>query len=359
MQFWIIENIIRSILCLGALGICVAALVVVCKNSKQWQIDTQWLNEHKKIVVGQVVLIILLWSISWFVMTFNMESILHVLDMDSNDWLEKVIAFMPELLVIWFLIRIDIYPSLAFRAVPQKHKKQKKKRSKIVSKQYIQLYAQFWNGGLFQLYKIQPSLLGYRRDENGNLITVIIPLHKADGTEYIKGLLYSQDERAYTWSSDENFLEPYNKRHAFEYYELTISTQCNLMINDYPYSTTCVFYPEDVHQGEFKKISSNKVPQELYTLYNNKEYISAKRIIQKYNICLRDIQLSLLALCFICFCCSFLLPLGYALLTLEILQKTSIAIICIFQIWRILLKIPIRTLQTPSYIYGTQKSSMI
>ena len=351
MLFCEIENIIRFVLCVCSLGICIAAIVVLCMKDRRFRLDTQWMNEHRRLVVWNGLLIVLLWGVSWLLMSYNLDYILQKIDIYPENWAKQVLAFIPELLLLLYLVRIDIYPALTFRAVPHKGK------SEVGSedKRYAQISTQFWNGGLFPLYQVKPELMGVRREKNGNIQFERIPMWEADGTEKIKGIFYSQDERAYVWYSEADFFEPETQKHAYEKYMLTVTAQCKFFGKNIPCSASCEFYPEDVHQGDFVKKDAYKVPQELYTLYNKKEYISAKRLVQKFDIGLRTVQLVLLVVFFVCVCGSYIFTVGSEAIIVEIVQKTTLAVVFIIFAWRLLLRTPIRSPKTPSYLYGNQQ----
>lgn len=351
MLFCDIENIIRFVLCVFSLAICLAAIIVLCRKNRKFQLNTPWIREHRMLVVWTGLLIVLLWGVSWVLMSYNLDYILQKINVYPDSWIKHILALVPELLLLFFLVKIDIYPSLTFRGVPSKQKNEND--SKV--KQYAQISTQFWNGGVFPLYQVKPELMGIRRGADGNVQQETIPMWDADGTEHIKGILYSQDERAYTWYTKTNYFEPRTRKHAFEKYVLTVTARCKLLGKDIPCSASSEFYPEDIHQGDFVKKDAYKVPQELYTLYNNKEYISPKRLVQRIDIGLRGVQLVLLVVFFGCICGSYCVSHGSASIILEIVQKTTLAILFILFSWRLLLRMPIRSLPTPSYLYGNQQ----
>lgn len=361
-SIYYIDRIARFLVCdLLPLCVLIASLIFLLKKDKICSLDYEKIKEEQRAVEGYAVLVILFIVLSNLVMNNHIytwiNTKIQALFGDPNDVIIKAIVDIigsigiAVYLLYKLFLKITIYPELTFRIVPGQIKRTRSRR-------FFQFATQFWNAGIFPHHHIKVSLTRYVREQNGNLKLENVSMHEPKDDNYIKSVFYSQDERAYTWYSTEDKWDADLQPSLFEYMEIEVKSEAWLahFTKSLEISNTKRFYPEDIHQGDFVDLSTNKaVPQSLVTLYDNKEYVSAKRNIQKWDEGLRFAQCIL----FIVF---FVLAIVLACVegvkvseSLVLSQRITLALFLVLTAWRILLMIPIKAVALPSHIYGSQQ----
>ena len=362
IYIYYIDRIARFLFC-GLLPLCViiACLILICKQDKHCSLDIAKLKENKMAVIMSCAGIILLIILAILVMNNHIyttvTSLIHDLLADENNvaiqLVFKIIAGVGLLtyMVYKLFVKITVYPELAFRIVPGQSKKKK-------SRKFFQFATQFWNAGLFPHHHLKVTMTKCVREKHGDLKSFNVSMHEPAEDDYIKNVFFSQNERAYTWFSSEDKWDVDLQSALFEYLEVTITSEARFakFTKSLEISETKRFYPEDIHQGDFMDMRNKKVvPQSLVTLYNNKEYISAKRTIQKWDEGLRYTQCVLMMLIVILAIVLACLDPSVTQEAILLSQRIFIALFFVLTAWRIILDIPIKATILPSSIYGEQQ----
>lgn len=361
-NIYYIDRIARFLISdLMPLCVLIALFVFLVRKDKICTLDYEKIREDQRAVIGYAILAMLFIVLSNIVMNNHLynwaTTKIQVLFGDSKDFKLNLIVDLIggmglSIYIIYKLfLKITIYPELAFRFVPGQVKRTKARR-------FFQFATQFWNAGIFSHHHLQVLMTKYVRENNGNLKSEKVSMHESKEDNYIKSVCYSQDERAYTWFSTEDKWDVDLQPSLFEYMEIEVKSEARLahFTKSLEISNTKRFYPEDIHQGDFTDLSANKkVPQSLVTLYNNKEYISAKRNIQKWDEGLRFAQCILFI---VFFALSIVLACVTDIIVSEsiiLCQRITLALFFVLTAWRILLMSPVKAVARPSYIYGDQQ----